>query len=201
MSSVSRRPVGDAECSGKSTLRLRASCIPRATVRYVLKLRADAMTKRIPRLFEMDGLQRCSVCKMSFPMHTQHSVHKAFGEHMRKAHQPCPTSQVINQTTAHPMAERTNTIFGLKSTPAIHHGFDNSQVRNEEGHILNKVHLTPMPDRPPRILCRVRTSKEVTMYTCCRCAWAFRVEGSDRTAGQAAFDAHPCKDFPREECT
>jgi hypothetical protein len=79
------------------------------------------------------------------------------------------------------------------------HASDNSQVRNEEGHILNKVHLTPMPDDPPRILCRVPTSKEVTMYTCTRCAWTFRVDSSDMTAGQAAFDAHACERFPRKQ--
>ena len=53
------------------------------------------------------------------------------------------------------------------------------------------------PDDPPRILCPVPISKGVTLYTCGLCAWVFRVEGSDMTAGQAAFDAHRCEDFPR----
>jgi hypothetical protein len=56
-----------------------------------------------------------------------------------------------------------------------------------------------MPDDPPRFLCPVRTSKEIIMYTCGRCAWTLRVEGDDLTTGQAAFDAHRCEDFPRIE--
>lgn len=127
--------------------------------------------KRLPRLFEMDGVQRCSVCKASFPMNTQHSVHKAFEEHMRRAHQPCPTNQGINSS-----AQETSV---ASRTP----GAD----------------FAAMPDDPPRSLCPVPTSKGVTMYTCGLCAWVFRVEGSDMTAGQAAFDAHRCEDFPREE--
>ena len=37
------------------------------------------------------------------------------------------------------------------------------------------------------------------MYTCGRCAWTFRIEGDHMSAGQAAFDAHRCEDFPRDE--
>ena len=37
------------------------------------------------------------------------------------------------------------------------------------------------------------------MYTCGRCAWAIRIDGDDMSAGQAAFDAHRCEDFPRDE--
>ena len=37
------------------------------------------------------------------------------------------------------------------------------------------------------------------MYTCGRCAWTFRIEGDDTSAGQAAFDDHRCEDFPRRE--
>jgi rubredoxin len=37
------------------------------------------------------------------------------------------------------------------------------------------------------------------MYTCARCTWVFRVENGDSTAGQAAFEAHLCEDFPRDE--
>lgn len=65
------------------------------------------MTKTPPHLFEMDGVQHCSICKMPFPMRTQHSVHKAFEEHVRKAHWPCQVSEGLNQTAAPTIAERT----------------------------------------------------------------------------------------------
>ena len=72
---------------------------------------------------------------------------------------------------------------------------ENGQVSIAAG-----LHLQDhMSDNFPRILCRVPTSKEVTMYTCARCAWTFRVDSSDMTAGQAAFDAHRCEGSPREE--
>jgi len=56
-----------------------------------------------------------------------------------------------------------------------------------------------MPDERPRILCPVPTSKGVTMYTCTRCAWTLRGQGDDAMRAQAAFDAHRCEDFPRDE--
>jgi hypothetical protein len=57
------------------------------------------VTKTPPHLFEMDGVHHCSICKMAFPMHTQHSVHKAFEEHVRKAHRSGQMSEGLNQTT------------------------------------------------------------------------------------------------------
>ena len=37
------------------------------------------------------------------------------------------------------------------------------------------------------------------MCTSGRCAWTFRIEGEDISAGQAAFDTHRCEDFPRDQ--
>lgn len=55
-------------------------------------------------------------------------------------------------------------------------------------------------DTSVRVLCSVPTSPGVVMYTCCRCAWTFRVEGDNVSVwGQVAFDAHRCEDFPRNE--
>ena len=52
--------------SGPSVSRTRASST------CPQQVRPAAMMKRLPRLFEMDGVQRCSVCKASFPM--QHTT-------------------------------------------------------------------------------------------------------------------------------
>jgi len=56
-----------------------------------------------------------------------------------------------------------------------------------------------MQEESPRVLCRVRTSNDVFMYTCQRCAWTLRFEGDDIAAGQAAFDAQRCEDFTRDD--
>jgi hypothetical protein len=53
-----------------------------------------------------------------------------------------------------------------------------------------------MSNGPKRFLCRLQLSERVTVYTCGRCTWTYRVEGDDTSAGQAAFDAHRCEDFP-----
>jgi hypothetical protein len=51
----------------------------------------------------------------------------------------------------------------------------------------------------PRFLCPVATSKGTIICTCGRCKWAFRITEGDVAAGQPAFDAHRCEDYPREE--
>jgi hypothetical protein len=54
----------------------------------------------------------------------------------------------------------------------------------------------------PRVLCPVRTSLGVVFYSCCRCAWKYRVEGDNiEVWGEVAFDAHRCEDFPRDNGT
>jgi hypothetical protein len=62
-----------------------------------------------------------------------------------------------------------------------------------------RVSQLNMPDHPPRILCSVPVSQNITIYTCTRCAWWFRFEGSDRTAADAAFNSHRCTEFERPE--
>jgi hypothetical protein len=37
------------------------------------------------------------------------------------------------------------------------------------------------------------------MYTCGRCKCTFRIEEDEMSAGQTAFDAHRCEDFPRDD--
>ena len=52
-----------------------------------------------------------------------------------------------------------------------------------------------------RVLCRVRTTTDVVIYTCSQCAWSYRVEGDNISVwGQVAFDAHCCEDFPGDSC-
>ncbi len=56
------------------------------------------MTKAAPHLFEMDGIQRCSVCKMPFPLEGQHAIHRAFEEHIRNVHELRQANVDTNKT-------------------------------------------------------------------------------------------------------
>ena len=62
-----------------------------------------------------------------------------------------------------------------------------------------RVSQLNMSHHAPRILCSVPISQKVTIYTCTRCTWWFRFEGSDMTAAEAAFKSHRCTEFPRTE--
>jgi hypothetical protein len=62
-----------------------------------------------------------------------------------------------------------------------------------------RVSQLNMADPVPRILCSVRVSHRITIYTCTRCAWWFRFEGSDTRRADAAFNCHRCTDFERAE--
>ena len=54
---------------------------------------------------------------------------------------------------------------------------------------------------PSRFLCVVPLSKDILACTCGGCRWVFRIKETDIATGQAAFNAHRCEDFPREQET
>src|ERR1019366_7609945 len=50
----------------------------------------------------------------------------------------------------------------------------------------------PEPESTHRFCC----GGGITIYTFGRCMWTYRVEGDDRSAGNAAFEGPRCDDFP-----
>ena len=63
---------------------------------------------RTPRLFEMDGVKRCSICKKPFLPDVKPSPYVAFAEHALKAHQPDQTSKDFSQAAARIVREATD---------------------------------------------------------------------------------------------
>ena len=81
--------------------------------------------------------------------------------------------------------------------PALNTRPDNNQKIVLE---LTSLNFQSMSESSPsRFLCVVPLPKEILACTCGCCRWVFRIKETDIATGQAAFDAHRCEDFPREQ--
>src|SRR5277367_283169 len=66
-----------------------------------------AETKRSPHLIDYQGVLRCSVCKMPFPLDTRPSVEEVFAKHVAKAHRLAQMTEDVNQAAVRVVQQAT----------------------------------------------------------------------------------------------